>query len=208
MGRKRLYDEALRTQLLDRAGEAISRRGVEGLSLRGLAASARTSTAAVYALFGGKPGLLAALYEEAFRRFAANLSCVTPSEDPVEDTINLGLAYRRSAIADPNYYWVMFGNAIAPDDMTEELRHIAAQTFTPLLDAVQRAVTSGSFKPANPAAIATALWANVHGLVSLELGNYLPPQAGDPREVFEAAVRAAAAGWSTGTAPQPTELQS
>ncbi|MGQ0777089.1 MAG: TetR-like C-terminal domain-containing protein [Pseudonocardiales bacterium] len=43
--------------------------------------------------------------------------------------------------------------------------------------------------------IATALWANVHGLVSLELGGAIPTQAGAPVEVFEAAIRANLDGW-------------
>ena len=66
-----------------------------------------------------------------------------------------------------------------------------------LLDAVRRAVEAGRF-PAEPepSGIATALWANVHGLVSLELGGFMPPDAGDPAAVFEIAVRANVAGWA------------
>jgi hypothetical protein len=50
----------------------------------------------------------------------------------------------------------------------------------------------------DPSLIATALWANVHGLVLLELSGAIPPQARAPAEVFEAAVRANLDGWRTG----------
>lgn len=197
MPRKRRHDDELKQRLLDVAAERIARHGFDGLSLRALAAASGTSTTAVYSLFGGKPGLLSALHERAFRRFGAEQAAVGVSDDPVEDVVRLGLAYRRSALADPHGYGIMFGDEVVPDRVAPELREAAAATFVPLLDAVQRCVASGRFRhDVQPPAIATALWANVHGLVSLELGNFMPPMAGDPAAVFEAAVRAAVRGWS------------
>ncbi len=195
MGRKRVYDDALRLRLLDRAGEIVSAQGVDALSLRGLAADVGTTTAAVYTLFGGKPGLLAALYAEAFARFGAHLAAVSPTDDPVVDVLALGRAYRESALADPHYYRVMFGSDLTPEDLPAEIGDAAAQTFLPLVEAIGRGIDAGMFAPVDPALAATALWANVHGLVSLELGRFLPPQAGEPAEVFDLAIRNATAGW-------------
>ncbi len=65
----------------------------------------------MYSLFGGKPALLKALFDEAFHRFGAHLAAVAPSGNPVEDLYRLGLAYRASALADPHFYEVMFGSA-------------------------------------------------------------------------------------------------
>lgn len=197
MGRPRLHNEGMRQRLLDVAAERVSRQGADALSLRTLAAAAGTSTAAVYSLFGGKAGLLAALHERAFRRFGAKQAAVGVSDDPVEDIVRLGLAYRESALADPHGYQVMFGGDVLPDQVGPELGRAAAETFLPLLEAVRRAVDAGSFPDTvSPESIATAMWANVHGLVSLELGRFLPPQAGDPGEVFEAAIRANVRGWT------------
>ncbi len=195
MGRKRVYDEALRVRLLDRAGEIVSAHGVRALSLRGLAGDLGTTTAAVYALFGGKPALLAALYGEAFARFGTHLGAVAPTDDPLADVLALGRAYRASALADPHYYRVMFGGELRADDLPPEVGAAAAETFTPLVEAIARGVDSGVFASVEPALAATALWANVHGLVSLELGKFLPPQAGDPGTVFELAMRNATSGW-------------
>src|SRR5215204_5330597 len=108
MPRPKLHDEALRTRLLDRAAELLSSEGPQALSLRRLAADAGTSTTAVYSLFGGKPALLAAVYDEAVRRFGEHMAAVRPTEDPMADLRRLGEAYRRSALADPHLYEVMF----------------------------------------------------------------------------------------------------
>lgn len=195
MARPKLHNDALRIRLLDTAGSLLTSEGPDALSLRRLAAAAGTSTSAVYALFGGKPGILRALFVEAFTRFGAHMDTVTPSDDPLADILALGRAYRASATADPHFYTVMFGSPVpgfepAPQDWAQ-----AEATFTPLLDAVRRAVTAGLLIDADPGLIATALWANVHGLVSLELGAAIPPQAGAPAKVFEAAIHATLDGW-------------
>lgn len=197
MGRPRLHDEGMRQRMLDVAAERVSRDGAGALSLRKLAAAAGTSTAAVYSLFGGKAGLLAALHERAFRRFGAKQAAVGVSDDPVEDVVRLGLAYRDSALADPHGYRIMFGGEVLPDQVDAELQRAAAETFLPLLDAVRRCAAAGRFPgTVSPESIATAMWANVHGLVSLELGRFMPPHAGDPGDVFETAIRANVLGWT------------
>ena len=195
MGRPRVYDDELRLRLLDQAGQLVSARGIDALSVRAVAAASGTTTAAVYALFGGMPGLLSALYAEAIRRFAAHQSLVPTSDDPVEDINALGRAYRASALADPDYYQVMFGGRLDTAVMSAELGQAATSTFMPLLDAVTRAIRSGAFAPVDPSTAATILWANVHGLVSLELGGLLPPGAGDPGQVFELALTRDLDGW-------------
>jgi AcrR family transcriptional regulator len=195
VARPKLHDDALRIRLLDTAGTLLTSEGPGALSLRRLAAEAGTSTSAVYALFGGKPGILRALFIEAFTRFAAHLDTVTPSEHPLADILALGHAYRASALADPHLYAVMFGSPVPGFEPTPEDYAHAEATFTPLLDAVRRAVAAGLLVNADPRLIATALWANVHGLVSLELRGATPTGAVPPGEFFETAIRATLEGW-------------
>jgi AcrR family transcriptional regulator len=199
--RPKLHDDALRIRLLDTAGALLTSEGPDALSLRRLAAAAGTSTSAVYALFGGKAGILRGLFIEAFTRFASHLDTVTPSDDPLADLLALGHAYRTSALADPHLYAVMFGSPVPGFEPAPEDYAHAEATFIPLLDTVRRAVAAGLLCDADPYLIATALWANVHGLVSLELGCAMPRQAGAPAAVFEAAIRANLNGWrAEGTA--------
>src|SRR5690625_2171098 len=113
MARPRSYDQNLRRSLLDACSEVISRHGPDGVSLRDLARRVGTSTAAVYALFGGREELLAAVTAEGFARFAEHLARVRPTTDPAGDLLALGLAYRDSALDDPHFYRVMFASAPA-----------------------------------------------------------------------------------------------
>lgn len=198
VGRPRIHDETVRDALVERAAQMVSEDGTDGLSVRKLARAVDTSTAAVYSLFGGKPGLIKALYSRVFTRFGAGQAAVEPSDDPLNDIVRLGLAYRRSAVADPHGYRVMFGDLLTPLEVGVNEADAAAETFNPLIDAVRRGVNSGVLpKKPQPPAIATALWANVHGLVSLELGRFMPPQAGDPATIFETAIRANLRGWAS-----------
>jgi AcrR family transcriptional regulator len=198
MPRPKVHDEALRARLLEQAGQTLSTQGLAALSLRKLAADAGTSTTAVYSLFGGKPALLKALVDESFRRLGAHLARVTPTADPVADVVALGLAYRDSALGDPHLYEVMFGGMPAGllDDGSGAA---AAATFEPLRRAVERVGASGGLRPgADPATVTLALWATLHGLVSMELREIGPPSPGDPKVVFEVVLRAAVDTWCTG----------
>ncbi len=195
MPRPKLHDDALRVRLLEKAGALLTSVGPEALSLRRLAAAANTSTSAVYALFGGKPGLMRALFLEAFARFGEYQDTVAPSADPLTDIVALGRAYRTSANADPHFYAVMFGSLMPGFEPTPQDMAHAEATFAPVLDAVRRAIAAGLLRDDDPVLIATALWANVHGLVSLELGGAMQKHAMAPAELFEAAMRANLDGW-------------
>src|SRR6478672_3084301 len=84
MARPRLHDDNLRSRLLANAGRLVTERGVDGLSLRSLAATTSTSTTAIYALFGGKIGLLGALFDESFDSFGTAQRAVPLSGDTVK----------------------------------------------------------------------------------------------------------------------------
>lgn len=184
----------LRTRLLDRAGELLSSEGPAGLSLRRLANEVSTSTTAVYSLFGGKPGLMREVFVEAFRRFGARFAAIAITDDPAEDLVQLGLAYRASALTDPHLFSIMFTKVIPGFEPDQEACKEAAATFRPLLECVWRAVREGVLVEEQPEVIALALWGLTHGLVSLELGGNLPPGV-DVAANYERTLRANLAGW-------------
>lgn len=196
MPRPRIHDEHAREHLLELAAEEITARGVPALTLRNLARTAETTTTAVYSLFGNKAGLLQAVFDKAFERFGFHLDGIEQTTDPWEDLVRLGHAYRGSALADPYFYPVMFGPVISADDLSRESQQRAAATFEPLRQAVERAVAAGMVRNEEPGDIATALWAAVHGLVSLELADYFGGHIGDRAAFFDASLRATLTGWS------------
>ncbi|MET0237926.1 MAG: TetR/AcrR family transcriptional regulator [Kibdelosporangium sp.] len=186
MPRPKTHDEALRVRLLDRAGELLSSEGPEALSLRRLAADVGTSTTAVYSLFGGKPALVRELYVAAFQRFGARLAAVGRSGDPAEDLVQLGLAYRTAALAEPHLYLIMFTKAVAGFEPDHE---VAVQVLGPLVEVGRSAGLP------DPETAAMTVWGLVHGLVSLELNGNLT-DAGQVERVL----RAGLAGFSLSVA--------
>jgi AcrR family transcriptional regulator len=195
MPRPKVHDDALRVRLLEQAVRTLSEHGVDALSLRKLASEVSTSTTAVYSLFGGKPGLLNAAFEEAFRRFGQRMNAVEATGDPRTDLVAFALAYRSSALEEPHFYQVMFGptgGGVQPDEETTER---ARNVFRPVVEAVRQSIAAGRLRDENPFTIATTLWAAVHGLVSLELRELLPPAAGDPTVLYLRTIEAVGTGW-------------
>lgn len=192
MARPKVHDEALRGRLLERARAVLSADGPAALSLRTLARDCETSTTAVYSLFGGKPGLLTALFDDAFRSLGRQLSAVRRGEDSLDDIVELGLAYRRSALSDPHVFGMMFaGETVLP--AAAMARTVAGTALGPLRELVERAVDAKALRPdTDPAAASLALWAAVHGWVSLQVHGFLPPGA---ETTFERSLRAVLDGW-------------
>ena len=99
-------DETLRRRLLDSAASLIARDGAAFVSLRSIAATAGTSTTAVYSLFGGKAELLTAVLDDGFASFAAS-----QQEAAAAGLEALGRAYRTWALEHPILYGLMFGGS-------------------------------------------------------------------------------------------------
>jgi len=181
VARPRLHDDALRDRLLDVASRAISAHGEGSVTVRSVATAAGTSPSAVYALFGSRDDLVAAVSAEGFRRFAAHLAAVVRTDDPGADLAALGGAYRAFALADPHFYAVMFARGVRPG--AERPRAVEEATFLVLRDAVARLVPDAAAVDD----VALGLWGLVHGLVSLELADLVP---GDDAERAERYARA------------------
>lgn len=174
---------AQREALLDAASEMLMHGGPDAISLRKLATKVGTSTMAVYTAFGGKEGLITALFEEAFDRLATAQSAAAHDPEPILWLANLSRAYRDFALKNPSYYALMI-SATLP--VPAALRHEGPASGGPaarsiprhpsyqnLLDAIDACIAEGSMAAdADPAIIADALWATVHGLCSLELAGF------------------------------------
>ena len=192
MARPKVHDEKLRARLLERAGVLVSDGGPDALSLRILARDCETSTTAVYALFGGKNGLLTALFDEAFEQLGRRIGTLAPGADALEDLVRTALAYRDSALDDPHLFDLMFSR---PTLLSPEAarRTVAGTALGPLRAAVERAVDEKAVRrDTDTALVSLTLWTTVHGWVALQLRGFLPPGADDR---CEDAVRAVLAAW-------------
>ncbi|MFE5812809.1 TetR/AcrR family transcriptional regulator [Streptomyces sp. NPDC056479] len=195
MARLKTHDEALRLRLINRAAATVFDRGVAALSLRQLAAEAKTSTTAVYSLFGNKAGLLASLYEEAARLFVVRLATVQPTDDPAYDVIRLGIAYRDYALANPHLYAILFSDSLGQFEPAEEGQREMVEMYQPLVDAVRRGQRDKQFTTElDPEVVALTCWGTAHGLVSLELSGNEPPGLAIA-DSYERMLSAVVTGW-------------
>ena len=172
MARPITHDANLRSRLIEVASAMIDRDGPERFSVREVAGGAETSTSAVYSLFGSKADLITAVVADSFASFA-----LAQREAEPRGLRALGETYRAWALEHPDRYRLMFSGAIAgaphgitgggdpePDPELDALLPLA-RTLTGA-DRVDEDVDLRS---------TLAVWAQVHGAVSLELAGVAPP---------------------------------
>lgn len=170
----RKADPTIRLALIDIAARLLAEEGPKALSTRRLAAEAGSSTMAVYTHFGGMSGLVREIVHEGFARLQDQFTKVKDTDDPVADLGVFGRAYRRTALANTYLYAAMFGGAsLSSFELTEEDRQHGRYTLASIVECVGRCLTTGRFRPADPGLVAHHMWFAVHGLVTLELGDYL-----------------------------------
>jgi len=180
---RRVSAEAQKADLLDAASEMLAKEGPSALSLRKLATAVGTSTMAIYTAFGGKDGLIAALYEEAFERMATMQESVPQLESPLQWLAGLGAAYRRFALDHPAYYALMISSTLPLSQWqsTDEpvARGIARQRAYRFLEGcVSACQREGLIDPTIDTEEVTAIfWATVHGHASLELAGFHETEA-------------------------------
>ncbi|MTV26112.1 TetR/AcrR family transcriptional regulator [Nitriliruptoraceae bacterium ZYF776] len=193
MARPRSYDDDTRIELIDAAATLLAREGVAGLSVRAVAEAVGATTSAIYGLFGSKAGLVQAMFAAGFAALDAELDRVPITDDPWADIQELGLAYRRSAVARPHLYQVMFGQPVPEFVPGPDEAAVAARTLDRLHDAVARAAARDGLAgdlDVDRATVGT--WARAHGLASLELAGFL---GDDAEATWRATMRADHLGW-------------
>ncbi|MFF0767850.1 TetR/AcrR family transcriptional regulator [Nonomuraea wenchangensis] len=258
--------DVVRTAILDTATHLLVTEGPGALTVRRIAGEAGCSTKVIYTLFGGKDGLVEALWLEGFARFERRLRAapksargerqlrVTPEgeqragrllptpegergqgrllptpegergqgrllpapegergeglvgtqplagsladpragsladpragsladlpADPLA-ALRAGLdAYRDYALAEPDYYRVMFQGAVPGFSPGPEAVAAARRSFELLVHAVRACLEQGLLRGGTAREIADLLWMAVHGAVSLEItGFFAAPEA-------------------------------
>lgn len=184
MARPKLYDEALRRRLIDTAAQVIATYGVEGVALRSLATACGTSTNAVYTLFGDKETLVDTVLLEGMLSLHDDQRAVPFTDDPVQDLMDLGRAYRAWALANRTLYQVIFGGRLQfPESLELEGRQMARDgqfelinPLAPLLQHVARCRESrAEHLREHPSAtddlfdIVINIWAVTHGAITTEM---------------------------------------
>jgi AcrR family transcriptional regulator len=181
--RSRTPSAEVERELLAAAETVLVRDGPGGLTVRAVAAEAGIAPMGVYNRLGGKDGLVDALLIKGFDRLRAAIEAGR-EPDMLARLRSCGLRYREFALTNPNFYAIMFEDAIPREQESTEVTEHARGTFAALVRLVELAAASGVIAAPNPLEAAQQIWSAVHGAVALELkGLVLTP---DPEATYGA----------------------
>ena len=156
----------------------LHERGAAELTLRRVAQHAGSSTMGIYSCFGGRAGLLEAIYRRGFELLADAITAPRARSadqdqagaDPHRTIVAIATAYRRFALGNPALYALMFERPLPGFDPAPQLRSWALNlTFTPLVEEVARAQAGGLLTGDDPVRPSYLLWTTIHGVTSIEL---------------------------------------
>jgi AcrR family transcriptional regulator len=190
----------LRQALLDEALAVIGEKGIDGLSLREVAARSGVSHAAPYHHFKDKAALVDALAGEAAALLDARMAAAEAQAgvEPRPRLVALGMGYVMFAVEQPEYYAAFASSRrTAPESGAPAAEASGGETnaWTRLLAAVVSGQAAGELPRGDVVVLGAFLWSLVHGLAELwRTGQLalLPPAAEGvqslARSVLEAAL--------------------
>lgn len=198
MPRAKQRTPELGERVLDAALRVVERDGPRGLTARGLAEEAGTSTAAVYELFGDKRGVVRALFFSGFERLGTELAAgAEPLADPLEELKALAQRYRRFVLDHPGLAAVMFSRPFARFDPAPEEAAAGARVRETIVGAVGRAIDAGRLA-GDPTDVAHAFVALVHGLAAAETARRLGGTEAAVERRWDVALGALLRGFAAG----------
>jgi len=149
-----------------RAARELLEEDSAALSLRAVARHAGVSPSAPYRHFADRDALVSAVAAVGYRELAEKLAAAHPSPSTSDDLAAVAVAYVQFALEHPALFRVMF---VEPCDPSSDERVDATAAISDYVGNIVRHAFPGS----DPDALATAVWALVHGLAFLHLDGKL-----------------------------------
>lgn len=172
---------ALAEAMVEQALVAVREQGVEHVSLRAIAQALDVSPSAAYNHFADKEALLSAVGEcglAALDERMARVLAAHPgdSDDAVRSRFaGLGRAYIAFAVEEPHLFRLVFGPICAASKRPPEESGPYAKLVAALDDLEKRDL----LLPGRREGLDITVWGATHGIASLIIEGYLPPEAGD-----------------------------
>ncbi|MCC6434910.1 MAG: TetR/AcrR family transcriptional regulator [Acidimicrobiales bacterium] len=154
--------------VLDAASRLLQQEGPDALSIRRIATEAGVAPMSLYNHFGGKHGIVEALFQRGFEALTTSLRAIEATS--AEQRFRTGMrCYRRFALDHPAVYAVMFQKLVPDFEPGDEAKAAAAQTFLELVGCMSQGMAEGVFAAGDPVATGQLVWGACHGIVALEL---------------------------------------
>ena len=206
----------LQDAIKETAWKQIAESGAPALSLRAIARELKITAPAIYNYFPDRDALVTALIIDAYKSFGdSQLEArdAVPARDIPGQMQAIGIAYRTWAHTYPQRYQLIFGTPIPGYEAPlMEVLPSAARSLSALTSVVEQLRVAGKLKVKTfpevkgeykvsfetwkkyggnvdllSMSIAMVIWSRVHGIVSLEIANNIPPFGinGDELYLFE-----------------------
>ncbi|WP_221583579.1 TetR/AcrR family transcriptional regulator [Microbacterium sp. G2-8] len=166
MTERRYHHGDLRAALLERAVDEIDARGVEGLSLRGLARDLGVSHGASARHFRDRAALLDAVAIETFARLQGAMRAASDA-DPLTSAARGYVAF---AVAHPRLLAAAFA-AKRTEAPSDELLVVGHGLLDFVVDLLARGQEAGTVRDGDPAELARVAFATVHGVAMLAVAD-------------------------------------
>ena len=165
----------LKNALVAAALSILARDGINALSLREVARSAKVSHAAPYRHFRDKEALVASIAEEGFRRLSGYMYAEIKKypDDFRKQFEASGVGYIKFAKENPEYIKIMFGNHISCREDFPSLTETGRVSFMILVDSIRRCQENDIIKKGDPLEIALSAWSMTHGFSLLLIDGQL-----------------------------------
>jgi AcrR family transcriptional regulator len=166
----------LESVLLQAADAVLRRDGLEGVTVRSVAAEAGVATMGVYSRFGSKEGLVEALLIQAIDDMRRHVSSLG-EPDPVERLRSSARRYRQWALANPLHYQAIFLGR--PGMRSVEIGEHLAAVYEVGNSMHEYAMAHGAIRRADPAESCARFWCATHGAITFELHSLVLPEDAD-----------------------------
>lgn len=171
-----------RAAVVDAARELLMNEGLNGLSLRRLAARLDVTAAALYAYVDNKRDLLEAVIESEFQKLIEEFQRYEAAGgDPIAQMCGMSWAYVRYARENPRVFRTMFlfRAQLAGEPVGDDFA-MATKAFTAARKPLLAAIEQGLVKPLDPIMTHLTMWTAVHGVATvLLLGADLGPRGAE-----------------------------
>jgi AcrR family transcriptional regulator len=155
------------------AERLFAKHGLGGIGMRQLAAELGVSPMTAYRYFKDKDDILATVRAGGFDRFSDALeAALASSNDPLAQAAAVGEAYFRFALENSAVYRLMFDLDQPTEAEYPDLVRATTRAKKTMSDYVRRLVEAGVLE-GDVDLIAHVFWAQIHGLVVLQLAGKL-----------------------------------
>lgn len=192
--------ELLRRNVVEAASHLLMEEGSEALTVRRVAQLLKCSTKIIYTLFAGKDGLANALYVEGCTRLRRAIAAVPQETKPQVYVQEIARAYWTFAHANPGYYGILFDGAIPRFQPAQSSKQVMIGALEAIARVLQTYIDQGLLPAQDPEMLTRAIWAPLHGVVSLSLLGHMSSLA-EAQQIFERTVQAITGSLTSRTPP-------